>query len=239
MNDQQNYLDHHYQTLEQFANLCAISPEELNNLISQQLIPSPSYTVTSSNKCISQAFGELTASDLSVGKYFHPGNKSWVIIAIETKNRVGSAQARINLKEQFRQNFAAELKSLNNQLFPLQDSFTNNGQIIEEGLNARTNAAWVHFLKGVFSLCVADPSTEKSIATKEVLQEALIALTENGVKTDFNTEDKNHILNLINQYEQAAMPFSPAEYPMSSRKRLVEDLRAKLVTYMPITNIKS
>jgi hypothetical protein len=229
MSDQQNYLDHHYQTLEQFANSCAILPDELNQLIKQQLIPEASYTVISNNKCISQAFGELTISGLSVGKYFHPGNKAWVIIAIETKNRVGATQAQVELKQQFRENFAAELKSLNSTIFPVEDCFTQNGHIIADGLNTRTNAAWDYFLKGVFSLCVADPSTVKSIATKEVLQEVLMTLTNNGSKTDHNNEDKNFILDLIKQYEQAAMPFSPAEFPNSSRKRLVEDLRAKLV----------
>jgi len=228
MNDLQNYLDHHYQTLEQFANASAISPDEINNLISQKLIPEPSYTVLNTNKCISQAFGELTSSCLVAGKYFHPGNRTWVMIAIESKKRMGAVQAHHELKQQFRQNFAAELKRLNSKVFSLKDSFTANGQVIEDGLNVRTNAAWDYFLKGVFSLCVADPSTEKSIATKEVLQEALIALTDNGVKTDYNNEAKHHILNLIHQYEQAAMPFSPAEYANSSRKRLVEDLQAKL-----------
>lgn len=229
MSDQQNYLDHHYQTLEQFANSCAILPDELNQLINQQLIPAASYIVISNNKCISQAFGELTVSGLSVGKYFHPGNKAWVIIAIETKNRVGATQAQVELKQQFRENFAAELKGLNSTIFPLEDSFTQNGHIIADGLNTRTNAAWDYFLKGVFSLCVADPSTVESITIKEVLQEALITLSNNGLRTDYSIEEKNHILNLINQYERAAMPFSPAEYPNSSRKRLVEDLREKLV----------
>lgn len=33
---------------------------------------------------------------------------------------------------------------------------------------------------------------------------------------------------LIDAYAAAAMPFSPIEYPRSSRKRLVENLRANL-----------
>jgi len=157
MNDIQNYLNGHYQTLEQFANASAISPDEIHNLIDQQLIPAPSYTVLSSNKCISQAFGELTSSNLVKGKYFHPGNRTWVMIAIESRKRIGAVQAHSEIKQQFRDNFAAELKVLNSNVFSLKDSFTHNGQVIEDGLNARTIAAWDYFLKGVFSLCVADP----------------------------------------------------------------------------------
>jgi hypothetical protein len=229
MNDLQNYLEHHYQNLDQFAKACAISPEEINNLVSQKRIPAPSYIVLSNNKCISQAFGELACSGLKEGQYFHPGNRRWVMNAVDTINKVGSLQAPHKIKQQFSKNFAAELKILNSEIFPLQDSFSPNGQVIKDGLNARINAAWGYFLKGVFSLCVTDPSTEKSIATKEVLQEALITLTNNGSKVDFNHEDKTQLLNLIKQYEKAAMPFSPPEYPNSSRKRLVEDLRAKFV----------
>jgi hypothetical protein len=117
---------------------------------------------------------------------------------------------------------------LDKTTFRLPDSFTDTGQVITEGLNARTESAWTAFLGGIFSLCVADPSSEKSIARKEVLQEALTQLSGNGSRTDFSAEDKLHVLHLIDQYAHAAMPFSPPEYPRSSRKRLVEDLREKL-----------
>jgi hypothetical protein len=224
----QAYLDTHYQTLEQLADTCGITANALGYLVSQQLIPEPSYTVISDDKCLSQAFGELSAKQLRLGRYFHPSNKVWVAIAIDTKNKMSAKQASDHLKERFTQNFAAELKVLDTKTFRLQDSFTDSGDIIPDGLHARTDSAWTYFLKGVFSLCVADPSSEKSIATKEVLQEALIFLTDNGLKTNFSQAEKHHVLNLVDQYEQAAMPFSSIEYPISSRKRLVEDLRAKL-----------
>jgi hypothetical protein len=92
MNEQQNYLGLHYQTLELLAKACSISPEELDTLVSQQLIPAPSYTVINANKCISQAFGELTASELRPGKYFHLGNKVWAMIAVETKNEIAPSR---------------------------------------------------------------------------------------------------------------------------------------------------
>lgn len=225
----QTYLNHYYQTIEQFALACDITSKEVDILVNEQLIPEPSYTVISDNKCISQAFGELTSNELTIGEYFHPRNKIWVNLAIKMKIKVGSVQAHANLKQQFKHNFAIELQALDIEIFRLSDSFTDNGHIVQDGLEQRTETAWGYFLKGVFSLCVADPSSEKSIATKEVLQEALITLTDNGLKNDFDKKATKHILYLIEQYEQAAMPFSPIEYPNSSRKRLVEDLRAKLV----------
>jgi hypothetical protein len=37
---------------------------------------------------------------------------------------------------------------------------------------------------------------------------------------------KSELLQLIDDYAISSMPFSPAEYERSSRKRLVDDLRS-------------
>ena len=66
-----------------------------------------------------------------------------------------------------------------------------------------------------------------SAEQKDILRERRTALTHNGESytgLDIGRED---LLLLINQHEAASMPFSPVEYPMSSRKRLIADLRIK------------
>lgn len=142
----------------------------------------------------------------------------------KAKSKLGPQQAHWKLKERFKGNFAAALKEQDKTTFRLPDSFTDTGQVLSKSLGLRTELAWESFLKGVFSLCIADPSSERSIAHKEILQEALTELTDNGSRTDFSADSRCHILELIDQYAQAAMPFSPPEYARSSRKRLVEDL---------------
>ncbi len=87
-----------------------------------------------------------------------------------------------------------------------------------------------YFFNGTFGLCVADPSSGAGIAEKELLQERLMELTLNGSRLA-DTADENHqLLALIDAYARSSMPFSPAEYPRSSRKRLVDDLRLKVRT---------
>lgn len=228
MNDLDIYLKHNYKNAEQFAAACSISPDELANLVHEKLVPEPSYTVTDGGEFISQAFGKFQASGSTAGQYFHPGNTVWVAHAIEVRKKVGALQARRELKERFKSNFAAALMELDKTIFRLRDTFTDTGQVIPEGLDARTESAWIAFLGGIFGLCVADPSSEKSIARKEILQEALTQLSGNGSNANFSAEDRRQVLHLIDQYAHAAMPFSPLEYPRSSRKRLVEDLRKKL-----------
>jgi hypothetical protein len=61
---------------------------------------------------------------------------------------------------------------------------------------------------------------------KEMLQEKLTALTANGSDPHPAGFSKNELLQLIDDYASSAMPFSPAEYERSSRKRLVDDLRS-------------
>ncbi len=222
------YLQNYYQTGDQLAAVCSISTDELAKLVREKLVPHASYTIVQGDKLISQAFGEFHVHDSTPGQYYHPGNAVWIELALEAKEKFGPEQAHRELKKRFKSNFTAALEELDKTTYRLSDSFTDTGQELSSGLNLRTESAWDNFLKGIFSLCVADPSSEKSIARKEILQEALTELTDSRSNTDFSAESRCRILALIDQYAQTAMPFSPPEYPGSSRKRLVEDLRLKL-----------
>jgi hypothetical protein len=71
-------------------------------------------------------------------------------------------------------------------------------------------------------------SSAAAIAYKEILQEKLVALSENGKKLVYPVQQARAMQELIDAYAAAAMPFSPVAYPVSSRKRLVEDLRANM-----------
>ena len=64
-----------------------------------------------------------------------------------------------------------------------------------------------------------------AIARKEVLQEQLTAMTQNGARRAFDPAEIPALRQLIDDYAEASMPFSPIEYSRSSRKRLVDDLR--------------
>ena len=228
MGDLNTYLECHYLTAEQLAANCSISTSELASLVAEKLVPHPSYTVNQGDTLVSQAFGELVVRNAAPGQYFHPGNSHWIKLALEETSRSGLLRAHRELKKQFKSRYAAALRELNDSTFRLPDSFTDDGEEIATAVELRTEAAWNYLIDGVFSLCVADPSSEESIARKEVLQEALIGLTDDGSRADYSAEEKRRILGLIDRYALAAMPFSPVEYPLSSRKRLVEDLRRKL-----------
>ena len=107
-------------------------------------------------------------------------------------------------------------------------TFDAQGREILSDLELRAQSAWEHFLHGTFGLCVANPISEAHIARKEILQEKLNSLSDQGNKFSFTTDEAHALSQLIDEYAEASMPFSPAEFELSSRKRLVQDLRLRI-----------
>jgi hypothetical protein len=80
----------------------------------------------------------------------------------------------------------------------------------------------------------ATPGAERAAVLAELTGELNIALqnhiedsvlTANGSDACPPSISQSELLQLISSYASSAMPFSPAEYARSSRKRLVDDLR--------------
>jgi len=228
MTELNNYLAKHYLNDGQLATVAGIGVDELDGLIRSQLVPAPSYVVTDSGKVASFVFGEMDAPGSTAGRYFHPSQPVWIARARRVVASGAPHDAEARLKEQFTANFAVALATLNLTTWRLHDSFDETGAPLAEGLLTRTESAWKYFLNGTFALCVANPISEAHIAYKEVLQEKLSQQSENGSKTAYPPQQAQAMHDLIDAYAAAAMPFSPVEYAVSSRKRLVEDLRRNI-----------
>ena len=222
MTELDHYLARHYLNAQQLAAASDLPLKEIDALIASQMIPAPAYTVSAEGLLHSHVFGVMPAPGALPGRYFHPSQLSWIAVA-----RAPRATA-VSVKARFVSRFAAALAALNLSTWRLRDCFDDGGGVISEGLRALTESAWTFFLNGTFSLCVANPVSEAHIAYKEVLQEKLTHVSENGQRSSYPAEELVALLELISAYAKAAMPFSPIEYPRSSRKRLVEDLRARL-----------
>jgi hypothetical protein len=220
-----NYLAQYYLNEAQLASASGMRMDAVDALIRDQLLPAPAYVVTDDGKLHSHVFGAMPAPGATPGRYFHPSQLAWIALVRDAFASDAGRNIANQLKERFASRFAASLATLNLTTWRLHDSFSDDGAPIAEGLQARTDSAWTYFLNGTFALCVANPISEAHIAVKEVLQEKLTQLSENGSKTAYPPEQLPHMRALIDAYAAAAMPFSPVEYPLSSRKRLVENLR--------------
>lgn len=229
MTDLDHYLAQHYLSEAQLLAAAAIGSAEHAAMIANRLVPAPSYIVSDQGTVASFVFGEMAATGSTPGRYFRPSQLVWIARARDLLASYPAQDASRRLEDSFRANFAASLATLNLTTWRLSDSFDDHGAALADGLQARLDSAWMYFLNGTFALCVANPISEAHIAHKEVLQEKLKAQSENGSKTAFSRQEARDMHALIDAYAAAAMFFSPVEYPLSSRKRLVEDYRSTLL----------
>ena len=201
------YLDTHFVDKPTFAALAAIPLERLDRLIAAAAIPAASY-VCDGHSIGSAVFGITPTAESVVGEFFRPECVRWVRIAAQAAAGTEKAAVEAQLVDELR----AALASLEH-VHPV------------ESVDATIQDFLPSFFNGTFGLCVADPSSGAGIARKELLQKKLTQVTENGSNATPAAITRDELLALIDDYTAAAMPFSPAEYARSSRKRLVDDLR--------------
>ncbi|MGG6462015.1 DUF6058 family natural product biosynthesis protein [Solilutibacter silvestris] len=219
------YLATHFQTEAEFAAHCGITTADLRDLAGIAA-PGPSYVVAANGMISSRVFGASPAGDAAPGLYFRTAASPWIALA----RRLNDAHA---MHDAFTREFRQALTSLNQTTWRLADAFDDEGNEIPSGIERRAESAWQSFLDGTFNLCVADPSSASSIARKEILQEKLTAVTHNGSTITPDAISRTELHALVLDYAGSCMPFSPAEYPHSSRKRLVDDLLTRLGDLQP------
>lgn len=200
-----DYLQRHFVDKPTFASLAGISPDRLGRLMAAEAIPLATYTCD--GKSIHSAvFGAIEIDEPLTGEFFRPECVRWAKIAAAAA--AGSERAAVVAE------LTRELR------LALRDSLEDPAAISE-----KIHDFLPSFWDGTFGLCVSDPSSGAGIARKELLQEKLTALTANGSNPSPAGISRRELLRLIDDYAAAAMPFSPAEYERSSRRRLVDDLR--------------
>jgi hypothetical protein len=202
------YLREHFVDRPAFAALAGINGVRLDELLALAAIPAPSYTCDGT-AVSSAVFGRIPIDEPLAGEYFRPECVRWARIADQAP--AGGERAAVIAV------LAGEWKA----------ALAASG-IPAADVEAKV-ADWLpFFFDGTFGLCVADPSNGAAIARKELLQARLGAVTESGSLASPPGMPKPALLALIDDYAAAAMPFSPAEYARSSRKRLVDDLRPRV-----------
>jgi hypothetical protein len=170
-------------------------------------------------------FGEIDAPGARDGEYFHRATPTWVARAMEALTGRSRSHAHDRLASLFQSRLRVALANLNCSLWPARDAFDAGSSPIPAGLKARCEAMWAHFMKGSYGICVAHPISEQAIVRKQLLMEKLMALTANGSRREFAPDEANEVADTMASYTAACMPFSPLEYPMSTSKRLIDDLK--------------
>jgi hypothetical protein len=200
-----NYLQQYFVDKPTFAGIIGISVERLSQMVAAQAISRPSY-VCSNGVISSHAFGDIAIDDSCTGEYFRPECARWALIA--TGAAEGAAQSAV----------LAVLRHELHQALQLHDETAHSADELVQSFIPP-------FWNGTFGLCVADPASGAGIVRKEMLQKRLTRLSENGFNPRPTGISPVAFLQLIDDYAASCMPFSPAEFARSSRKRMVDDLR--------------
>lgn len=200
-----DYLTAHFVPKARLAELAELSLERLDELLAASAIPQASY-VSDGHVITSAVFGSCSKHPARAGDFFRPEGVRWVRIALQAP--IGEERAAV-------------LAVLDREL---RVALVAAGLTPEE-VEAKLPDFTPPFLDGTFGLCTADPATGAGIARKETLQSRLTLLTADGTNPTPVGVSRAELLQLIDAYAHAAMPFSPADYARSSRKRLVDDLR--------------
>ncbi len=215
----QQYLDRYFVTANVLTQQNHISRERLQELISRQWIPAPSYVVESNGTLHSCAFGAFEHSDAVAADYFALATTDW--IQLVEQDWLNGRDPEESIAQQYWQT----LTKIDAVLIAESDLFYH-GQLSREKAEQWLPTIRRHFVNGVFGVCVVEPRSLLPILRKELAQAALTRLTENGQKKQFSDNEKVRLKPIMTIYDQVCMPFSPLEYPRCSRKRLLDDLRA-------------
>jgi hypothetical protein len=204
----EEYLRTHFVEKNVYAAQAGVSLERLNELIDLRAIPCATYICNGTSICTA-VFGLIEIEETLHGEFFRPECVRWARLAHQAPPGMERATVLTELQ--------AELARA------LLESHASN-----DAVQKRVDAYLPYFFDGTFGLCVSDPSSGSGIARKEMLQEKLVDATANGSNPASSPYSTNMLLELIDEYAESSMPFSPAEYARSSRKRLVDDLREKI-----------
>jgi hypothetical protein len=85
---------------------------------------------------------------------------------------------------------------------------------------------WQHFLNGTYGLCTRDGLPE-AIAAKEAAAANIKSIVESRCEQALTADETAHLRHWVDVLDQASAPFAPHEAARSSRRRLVDDVRAR------------
>ena len=205
------YLKQYFVDKAALATLAGLSIDVIDRLVSGGAVPRPAY-VCDGWTMHTAAFGRTEIEERICGEFFRRGDVRWLRIAVSARHE--------NPRDAVQRQVTEELCSA------LRLSGVSAADV-----SSKLHTYLPHFWDGTFSLSVAEPETGVGIVAKRRLQEQLIRLSQDGRDPAPSGIARSLLLELIESYRSVTMPFSPAEYELSSRKRLVDDYRKRVIAH--------
>ncbi|MDW7548944.1 hypothetical protein J8Z24_19675 [Pseudoalteromonas sp. SCSIO 43201] len=201
------YLNTTFYTMQELLDVANISEQELKALQDSQLMPRASYTLNVNLGCDS-FFGQFKENHILT--FYAKGYASWLNVILEEQD-----QTKIYAL------FSARYRKTLTRLGRL--GYVSSHPKLTTSLSKHIADEWQHFLDGTYGLCTQTGLPE-DIAAKEF---AIIKINELCQLKTLNQAERETLIFAVNLLDSVSAQFAPHERANSSRRRLVDEVRAK------------
>lgn len=202
-----DYLDQSLLSRARLLRISSIDGAELARLQQLGAVPQPSYRLSVEIDCASFFGKHVEHANL---EYYATGCAAWI-----DKVRAGGQRP----EEIFFRRYRARLAELRAQGF-------ESGEVkLNAGLGAHLRSEWHYFLDGTYGLCTRSGLPE-DIAAKELAVAIIKELTEKRGERVLTVEERTCLQGTVDLLDVSSAPFAPHEIARSSRRRLVDNVRA-------------
>lgn len=221
------YLSTHFLTLAQLSQKTGVFQEEILLWIDRKWLPRHSYEV-SSYLCVSSGvFGETPLPHTTL--CFYAKGLLPLIERIKTlAPKLSQSSLAVMIQESFQTAYQKAFVALEAHWYGFLEYFPFDGHPPGTSFSLYLQAIYQDWLQGHCGICVTHCERAEDIARKDIFQNHLKILTHDGKKEHFSSAEKQQIYFAVQQYRSVAMPFGPHDYPLSSRKKLVDDVMTRL-----------
>ena len=206
------YIVDNYLEFEEVKRLTRLSDDELNKLIEEKLIPSPSYVIDSEITISSPLNDQHT---LTMSRRYFAKN----IVDLIKKN---SGESYEKLKHEFKQNLLSNLNNHENKAFAYGNVFDEKDQIISEKADKALEEEWDYFCKGVYGICTLN-NDENAIIEKEIAIKRILDFIANKSSSQ-TKEEVNYLKELNEELNKSTSLFAPYQRELSSRGKYLDKL---------------
>jgi len=221
--DVTHYIAANFMTLTALAEHCSCSTDSVLTWISQECLPGPSYTVSSSHE-IHSFFG--TRSTVAGRHQYFPLSHIDLVARLQ---RLGVDHEASSIRDLLRSEFVMEYSTS----IKAQSAWTH-GLFDAQELPRLAEQEWHHWLNGTYGLCTKR-STAADIAIKEACVRELQHLVGDGVDISLNDQQLRRVSRAVAKLDDVSAEFAPDEYNDSSRRRWIDDVTAQLGLKKPGT----
>lgn len=222
------YLTTHFCELDELATLANTPSEVIKTYINLGCIPDFSYRLETSMRLFSNLFGDIADGENDFHYFYARNNTAWITRANNIAARHGIDNVARVLTDEMRIRFKKLFIENNAYLYGFEYLFDINQTLLDDVFEKEFQEILFYWRNGTYSLCVKNMVNEDRLFHKKLTQRWLKKLTHDGTKKEYTSEEKANLKIALAKYEEYIMPFSPFEYPMSSKKNLVDNIKLLL-----------